>query len=141
MAEFDRIIARAKASLKATTVPPAKRSSLNDTEIKRMAEYVHAKALAWDERIRFGGRDEARRIEAEVARLEGTVEPPLIPHENWPQRGVPRQVYEENKAELLDTLGELREAAAMGRLFRITYWKLCGPSISSWMSAAPPTSS
>ncbi|WLA74779.1 site-specific integrase [Bradyrhizobium diazoefficiens] len=114
LAEFDRIIAKAKASLKSTSVPTLKRTSLNDTEIKRMAEYVYAKALAWDERVRFGGRDEAKRIEAEVIRLEGAIEPPRIPHEQWPQRGVPRQVYEENKAELVDTLRELRQAAAMG---------------------------
>ncbi|WP_426613172.1 DUF6538 domain-containing protein [Bradyrhizobium sp. McL0616] len=114
LADFDRIIAKAKASLAATTVPTVKRTSLNDTEIKRMAEYVYAKALAWDERVRFGGRDEMKRIEAEIIRLEGAVEQPLIAQEQWPQRGMPRGVYEENKAELLDTLREMREAAAMG---------------------------
>ena len=33
------------------------RTNLNDAEIKRMAEYVYAKALAWDERTWYG-RDE-----------------------------------------------------------------------------------
>lgn len=114
LAEFDRIIARAKACIAATTVPVVKRTSLSDTEIKRMAEWVYAKALAWDERIRFGGRDEAERIRAEISRLDGTVEPPRIPLEQWPARGVPRTVFEENRAELLDTIQVLREAAAMG---------------------------
>ncbi|MBR0869787.1 hypothetical protein JQ633_05415 [Bradyrhizobium tropiciagri] len=66
LVEFDRIIARAKARLAESTAPLIKRTSLNDTEIKRMAEWVYAKALAWDERIRFGGRDEQARIRAEV---------------------------------------------------------------------------
>jgi site-specific recombinase XerD len=114
LAEFDRIIAKAKARLAATTAPAIKRTSLSDTEIKRMAEFVYANALAWDARWRFGGRDEQERMAAEVIRLEGTVGPPRIPLDQWPQRGVPRQVYEENKAELLDTLRVMREAAAMG---------------------------
>jgi len=79
-----------------------------------MAEFVHANALAWDERVRFGGRDEMERMAAEIVRLEGVVETPLIPLDQWPQRGVPRQVYEENKAELSDALRVMREAAAMG---------------------------
>lgn len=116
LAEFDRIIARAKARLATTTAPVVKRSSLNDTEIKRMAEYVHAKTLADDQRFRFGGRQERARIEQEIIRLEGASEPPAIPHEEWPQYGMPRAVFEENRAELADTLKELREAAAMGDL-------------------------
>src|SRR4051812_21612830 len=114
LAEFDRIIAKAKARLAATTVPVVKRTSLNDTEIKRMAEWVYAKALAWDEWGRFTGREEEKRRYAELERLEGPMPPPRIPHDDWPQFGVPRQVYEENAAELLETLRELREAAAMG---------------------------
>ena len=35
-----------------------------------MAEYVYAKALAWDERARYG-RDELKRMEAEHIRREG----------------------------------------------------------------------
>lgn len=114
LAEFDRIIARAKARLAATAVAAVKRTSLNDTEIKRMAEWVYAKALAWDERIRFGGRDEQGRIRAEIIRVEGSAEAPLIPPAQWPARGLPRQVFEENHAELLDTIQVHREAAAMG---------------------------
>ncbi|QIG96819.1 MULTISPECIES: DUF6538 domain-containing protein [unclassified Bradyrhizobium] len=96
LAEFDRIIAKAKARLAAAIMPTIKRTSLNDTEIKRMAEYVYAKALAWDERVRFGGRDEMERLEAEHLRLEGTpLGPWAVPYEQWPQRGVPRSVFED----------------------------------------------
>jgi integrase len=56
LGEFDQIIARAKASLAATTMPVVKRTSLNDTEIKRMAEWVYATALKEDEALRFSGR-------------------------------------------------------------------------------------
>ncbi|WP_441280274.1 tyrosine-type recombinase/integrase [Bradyrhizobium sp. 63_E2_N1_3] len=56
LAEFDRIIATAKARLAETTAPLAKRTSLNDTEIKRMAEWVYATALREDEALRFSGR-------------------------------------------------------------------------------------
>ncbi|MCS3497405.1 integrase [Bradyrhizobium japonicum] len=56
LAEFDRIIAKAKARLAATTGPVVKRTNLNDTEIKRVAEWVYATALKEDEALRFSGR-------------------------------------------------------------------------------------
>ena len=56
LAEFDHIIAKAKASLAATTVPIVKRTSLSDTEIKRMAEHVYATAMKEDDALRFSGR-------------------------------------------------------------------------------------
>jgi uncharacterized protein DUF6538 len=62
LAEFDRIIGRAKALIAANSGPTIKRTSLNDTEIARMAEHIYAKALAWDERVRFGGHDEMVRM-------------------------------------------------------------------------------
>jgi hypothetical protein len=114
LAEFDRIIARAKARLATAEAPVVKRASLSDIEIKRMAEFVYADALAWDERLRFGGRDEMQRMAAEVIRLEGAIDTPDIPLEQWPERGMPREMYEENRAELFDTLRVMREAAAMG---------------------------
>ena len=116
LADLERTIRAAEALTKRGSDKPKAvlRSTLNDSEIKRMADYVYASALAWDERVRFGGRDEQKRIGAEIIRLEGSVEPPLIPHEQWPERGVPRKVFEENRAELLDTLQVMREAAAMG---------------------------
>lgn len=61
MRSHDRQTQKPKAPLRAT---------LNDAEIKRMAEYVYAKVLAWDERIRYG-RDEFKRMEAEHERLAG----------------------------------------------------------------------
>src|SRR5664280_406053 len=61
--EFDRII-RAAEALK--DAKPATRASLSSAEIDRMAEYVYATALAWDERIRVGGRDELKRMEVEL---------------------------------------------------------------------------
>jgi integrase len=114
LAEFDRIIAKAKARLAEAAAPIAKRTTLNDTEIKRMAEWVYATALAWDERGRFTGREEEKRRYAELERLEGPMPPPRFPHDDLPQFGVPREVYEENAAELLETLTVMREAAAMG---------------------------
>lgn len=114
LAEFDRIIGRAKALIADARVPTIKRTSLNAAEIARIAEYVYAEALAWDERFRFGGRDEMERARAEFIRLEGPPDLPLIPLEQWPKRGLPRTVFEDNHAELLDTLVIMRRAAAMG---------------------------
>ena len=48
LAEFDRIIARAKGRLTESARPLAKRASLSDTEIKRMAEYLYADTLTRD---------------------------------------------------------------------------------------------
>lgn len=113
LADIERTLREAAA---VTQVKPksAVRTTLTDTEIKRMAEYVYANALALDERFRFGGRDELERIRSDIIRLQGYVDPPRTPLHQWPKRGVPRHVYEENKAELVDTLRSLREAAAMG---------------------------
>jgi Domain of unknown function (DUF6538) len=61
LADIDRILREAEALAKRPTPKPALRTNLSDTEIKRMAEYVYAKTLAWDERFRFG-RDEWRRM-------------------------------------------------------------------------------
>jgi hypothetical protein len=46
--EFDRIIARAEETVKARPM----RTSLSDTEIKRMAEYTYAHALAAHDELR-----------------------------------------------------------------------------------------
>ena len=53
LAEFDRIIAKAKARLVATTAPL--RTSLSDTEIKRITEYFYAYELGADEDLRTEG--------------------------------------------------------------------------------------
>jgi hypothetical protein len=70
LADIDRTLRQAEALLKQPTPKAALRANLTDTEIKRMAEYVYAKTLAWDERTRYG-RDELKRMEAEHLRLEG----------------------------------------------------------------------
>ena len=62
LAEFDRIIIQAKAMLAAAAAPTIKLTSLSDTEINRIAEYIYADAMAWDELVRFGGRVELERM-------------------------------------------------------------------------------
>jgi hypothetical protein len=114
LAEFDRIIGKAKSLIVDARVPTTKRTSLNAAEIARIAEYIYAKELAWDERFRFGGRDEMERLRAEVIRLQGSVDPPLFPIEEWPKRGLPPAMFEDSHAQLLDTLVMMRRAAAMG---------------------------
>ena len=113
LAEFDKIIMKAKARIATVNTPTTKRVSLNDTEITRMAEYVYAKALAWDERVRFGGRDEIRRLEVEHLRLQGEpVGPWATPYEQWPRTGMPPEVFQENHAELLCLPAATRKRAS-----------------------------
>ena len=66
LVELDRTLREAEALTRQEPPRPKAplRTTLNDTEIKRMAEYIYAKALAWDERTRYG-RDEMKRLEAE----------------------------------------------------------------------------
>jgi hypothetical protein len=115
LADFDRIIAKAKSRLAANTAPTIKRTSLNATEIARMAEYVYAAALASDERFRFAGREEWKRLEAEIIRREGAVDPPLIPHEQWPQHGMPLEVFEGNHEELIRHAARDAPCRSLGR--------------------------
>jgi hypothetical protein len=68
--DLDRTLREAEALIKEPTSKVVPRATLNDAEIRRMAEYVNANALAWDERTRYG-RDELKRMEAEHLRLEG----------------------------------------------------------------------
>ncbi len=115
LAEFDRIIGKAKALIAARSTPTIKRTNLNDTEIARVAEHVYASELMFDERVRFGGRDEMKRMEAEHLRLKGeTIGPWAIPYEQWPRYGMPLQVLQENLEPLKDWLREIRHAAALG---------------------------
>src|SRR4029453_15673227 len=59
LADLDRTLREPEARPRQQPPKPKVplRTTLNDAEIKRMAEYVYAKTLAWDERCRFG-RDE-----------------------------------------------------------------------------------
>ncbi len=116
LADLDRTIRAAEAIAKQRLDKPKAilRATLNETEIKRISEYVYAKDLGGDERFRFGGREDRKRLETEIVRLEGSAEPPLIPHDEWPQYGMPVSVFEQNRDELEDTLQVMRRAAALG---------------------------
>jgi hypothetical protein len=86
LAELDQILDEARAL--ANRPGPARRDSLNDAEIKRMAEHVYVKELAWDERTRYG-RDELKRIEAEHVRLEGPLSGAwAFPYDTLPAHGL-----------------------------------------------------
>jgi hypothetical protein len=61
--EFDRTLRDAEALTKRPEETVSLRTTLNDAEIRRVAEYVYARTLAWDERTRYG-RDELKRMEA-----------------------------------------------------------------------------
>jgi hypothetical protein len=69
LAGFDRIIGDAAAIVEQPSATPQARSSLNETEIRLMADYVYATQLAWDERWRVGGREELKRTEVELREL------------------------------------------------------------------------
>jgi hypothetical protein len=58
LADLDRTLREAEALIKLEPKQPkaSPRASLNDAEIKRMAEYVYATALKEDEALRFSGR-------------------------------------------------------------------------------------
>jgi integrase len=115
LAEFDRTLSEAAALLKPLAV--ATRQSLNATEIARMAEYVFAKQLAWDERFRVGGREELKRLEVEVQQQSDQghgSEPWAFPYETLPLHGLSvdqlryRRVLDEESLQLM------REALALG---------------------------
>jgi site-specific recombinase XerD len=74
LAEFDRIIAKARANLAATTAPVVERASLNETEIKRMAEWVYATALKEDEALRFSGRLAAIGLQGENINADALID-------------------------------------------------------------------
>ncbi|MBR0870299.1 site-specific integrase [Bradyrhizobium tropiciagri] len=113
--EFDRTLSAAEALLKRPSQAKPLRTSLNDAEIKRMAEYVYAKALAWDERTRYG-RDELKRIEAEHERLEGRPlsGPWAFPYETLPADGLSPAQLSDRRQQLGEDLEAMRERLALG---------------------------
>jgi len=114
LADIDRTLREAEALTRSPRVKATLRTSLTDTEIKRMAEYVYAKALAWDERTRFG-RDEWKRMEAEHERLHGpTTEPWAIPYDQLPPHGFSPAMLAEQRAQLAEDLKDMREYLALG---------------------------
>ncbi len=115
LADFDRTISEAAALVKPSHV--AMRESLNATEIARMAEYVFAKQLAFDERFRFGGRDELKRLEVEVRRqqVEGAeLEPWAFPYDTLPPHGLSAAQLQYRRELDDDSLHMMRDALAMG---------------------------
>jgi hypothetical protein len=117
LADLDRILKDAKGRLKQPTPKTPQRSTLNDAEIKRMAEYVYAKALAWDERTRYG-RDELKRMEAEFIRLEGRTlsEPWAFPYDTLPEHGLSAAQLAEDREQLTVDLKDMREYLALGNI-------------------------
>lgn len=117
LADLDHTLREAEALIRKQPQEPKAplRVTLNDTEIKRMAEYVYAKALAWDERCRFG-RDEMKRMEAEHILLEGRplAGPWAVSYETLPTHGLPPAWLAEDRAVLAEDLKDMRDALALG---------------------------
>lgn len=115
--EFDRILRAAEAMKDAK---PATRTSLSLAEINRMAEYVYANALEWDERFRVGGRDELKRTEIELRKRlkhEGReLDPPFYRYEDLPPRGISVEQLNNWREQLEDALHDMREAVALGNV-------------------------
>jgi hypothetical protein len=114
--DFDRIIREAEGL--ESSKPPA-RTTLSRTEIDRMAEYIYAKTLEWDERVRVGGRDELQRMLATVrkdAAAEGRDASEIIPfyrYEDLPKFGLSAEQLAENREQIVDALTDMREALAL----------------------------
>jgi hypothetical protein len=116
---FDRTLADAEALLKTPKETKPLRVSLNDAEIKRMAEYAYASELASDERLRYG-RDEAKRAEAEHIRLEGRPFGPwYYPYETLPAHGLSPAQLADHREQLAEDLKHSREALALGNISRV----------------------
>jgi hypothetical protein len=120
--DLDRTLAKAEALLTTPEQPRPLRTSLSDIEIKRMAEYTYAKALAWDERMRYG-RDEMKRMEAEQVRLEGgpLSEPWAYPYETLPPYGLSPAQLADGREELAESLKDFREAPALGDISAVEH--------------------
>jgi integrase len=113
--EFDRII-RAAEALK--NAKPPLRDSLSSAEIGRMAEYVFAKALEWDERLRVGGRDELKRMGIELQKQlkkEGReLGPPAYRYEDLPAHGLSIGQLNDDREQLKGDLSAMQDALALG---------------------------
>lgn len=118
LAGFDRIFRDATAIAGELTVAPPVRSSLNDTEIKLMANYVYATALAWDERWRVGGRDERRRSEVqlrEILKQDGRELGEVAhPYHSLPPHGWSAAQLADSREQLGDGLRVMQDALALG---------------------------
>jgi hypothetical protein len=116
LAGFDRVFGEAEQLLTARPL----RVSLSAIEIERMAEYVYAKALAWDERIRVGGRDELKRMEIELRKElknEGReLEAPAYRYQDLPPHGLSIEQLNDDREQLKDDLRVMQEALALGNV-------------------------
>jgi hypothetical protein len=115
LADIDRTLREAEALVKQPTPKAALRAKLTDTEIKRMAEYVYAKALALDERFRFG-RDEFKRMEAEHIQLGGHAMPWATPYDALPKHGLSPAILAENRQQLAEDIEDFRDYLALGNI-------------------------
>ena len=115
--EFDRILRAAEAMKDAK---PATRASLSPAEINRMAEYVYANTLEWDERIRVGGRDELKRMGIELReqlKREGREpDPPFYRYEDLPPQGISIEQLNDNREQLKGDLQDMRDELALGNV-------------------------
>jgi len=117
--DFDRIIREAEAL--ENSKPPT-RTTLTTAEIDRMAEYVYAKALAWDERFRVGGRDQLQRDlvtlrkEAKSKGRDPNEITPFYRFEDLPKYGLSAAQLSGNRAQLVDDLAATREALALSNI-------------------------
>jgi integrase len=120
LAGFDRVMRDATAIAEQPLATPSVRISLNDTEIARMAEYVFAKALAWDERFRVGGREELKRVEAwlhtELKKEGRELGPAAYPYETLPPHGWSAAQLQDNREQLESDLSAMRHALALGNV-------------------------
>lgn len=117
--EFDRLLRNAE--LLENSKPPV-RSALSVAEISHMAEYVYAQALAWDERLRVGGRDQLQRDlitlrkEAKADSEDPGEIRPFYRYDNLPRYGLSAAQLADNREQLGDDLRVMREALALSNI-------------------------
>jgi integrase len=117
--EFDRVLQEAESLVHNADKPLVPRTTLTDAEITRIAEYIFAKGLALDERMRFGGReewqlldDQARReAQAEGRELAGS---PAYALEDLPTYGTPTGWLEHERSSTAEDLSTMQDALARG---------------------------
>jgi integrase len=116
LSDFDRIIRDAEAVEKSK---PPTRTKLSDAEISRVAEYVYAKELGWDQRVREGGRDELKRMlnSARKQAKEDGEDPdeiqPWWQYNELPTYGLSAAQLASNREEVQEELRSMREALAL----------------------------
>jgi hypothetical protein len=120
LAGFDRIIRDAGAITEQPSPKPQARPSLNETEIRLMADYVYATELAWDERWRVGGREELKRTEPELREILKEDGRELgawaYPYETLPQHGWSAAQLADSREQLEDALRTMRDELALGNV-------------------------